>query len=289
MSQPSGASPPPGASRQPVSPGNDSPSLVARLPLVAAGAGLLAYLLAFFTAQSAAAFVGIPGFCLITAAALAGMRFLPKAPNTLYAAGPLAAAGALVLLQVVLRGGAGAMLIVIMIVALIQLGAVTGALLWEAGVVGTPSAGRPRPMPPPSNPSHFRPPPGGWSPPSGGPGQPGPFPPPGGRPQGGPGPGPAQQPQFPPSGPQQQGGRNPGPPGGRQGGQPGGQQGGGATQQIPPPTSGQTGPPPGGIAGTLSPPSGQPVTPPPSGGSKAPPPSGAQGGTQQLPFPPDES
>lgn len=273
-----------GAPRQPGPAGSGDPSPIARLPLVAAGAGLLAYLLAYFTAQSAAAFAGIPGFCLITAAALAGMRSLPKAPNTLYAAGPLAAAGALVLLQVVLRGGAETMLIIIMVLALIQLAAVTGALLWEAGVVGAASGAKPRPMPPPSNPSHFPPPPGGWSPPPGGPGQPGPFSSSGGRSPAGPAQQPQpqqaqpqqsqqpypQQPQFPPSGPQQ-------------GGWVPARQDGGATQQIPPP-------PPGGSGGPLSPPGGQPAEPPPSGGFASPPSSGAPPrGTQYLQFPPDES
>lgn len=244
-----------GASRQSASAGRPTGSdLTTRLPLVAAGAGLLAYLLAFFDERSAALLAGIPGFCIIAVVALVVVRLLPKSPNTLYASVPLAAAGALILLQAATRGGASAMVIVILLLALIQLGAVAGALFLEAGVAGTAPVGRPQPAQ--GNPRQFRPQPGGWSPQQQGAPQPGPYPSPGGRPPGGP----PQPPQFPPpSGPQ--GGWSPAQAGAAPASPPSG-------QSAPPP-------PPGGLSGTLSPPGGQPVTPPPGGPQ----------GTQQLPHP----
>lgn len=253
-----------GTSRQ----STGQPDLVTLLPLASAGAGLLAYLLAFLDAQAGVLFAGVPGFSIITAAAAVGVRRLPKSPNTLYAAVPLAAAGALVLLQVVLRGGVDALVIIIMVLALLQLGSVVGALLLETGVVGVASASQSRPAPVPprqGGPGPFRPPQGGWSPPQqGGPPKPGPFPAPGVHhappPPGGPG---APNP-FPPPGPPQGGWRLP------QTGEP----------ASPPPGS-PSAPPPSGLSGTLSSPD-EPSEPPASGGPQ---------GTQHLPFPasPDES
>lgn len=239
------------------------------LPLAAAGAGLLAYLLAFLDPQGALIFSGVPGFSIITAAVAIGLRMLPKAPNTLYAAVPLAAAGALVLLQLVFRGGVGGLMVVIMVLALLQLGAVVGALLLEAGVVGTASANQPRPAPPPprqqGNPGQFRPPQGGWSPP--GPVKPGPFPPPGGHHAPSPG-GPGMQgaPVFPPPSGPPQGGWSPAQPPG----------------PASPPSGNPSGQPSGGLSGTLPPPSSQHESSSSSGGPQA---------TQHLPqpAPPDES
>lgn len=244
------------------------PDLVTLLPLASAGAGLLAYLLAFLDAQAAVVFAGVPGFSIIAAAVAVGVRRLPKSPNTLYAAVPLAAAGALVLLQVVLRGGVDALVVVIMVLALIQLGAVAGALLLETGVVGMASASPswPTPVSPKQgNPGQFRPPQGGWSPPQqGGPAKPGPFAPPGGHRAPPPPGGPSAQGPVPPSGPPQGGWSPP-------------QTGGPAS----PPPGGPSAPPPSGLSGTLSPPSGLPESPSPSGPQ----------GTQHLPHPapPDES
>jgi hypothetical protein len=220
--------------------------LTVLLPLGAAGAGLIAYLLAFFDAQSTIVFSAIPGLCIIAVAALAGLRLLPKAPNTLYAAAPLAAFAALELLQAVIGGGGGGILIVILVLAVLQLAAVAGVLLLEAGIIESPLSkgaqrvGSPQqgPMPQqarpgqfgrnpqqpagPAQPGHFAAP-GGWSPP-GSQAQPGPFPPPG--------------PQSGGWSPPQPGGQTPSPSGGqpKQPPQAGGPQG---TQQMPHP-----GPPP---------------------------------------------
>ncbi|WP_460961284.1 DUF5336 domain-containing protein [Parasphingorhabdus pacifica] len=144
------------------------------LVLVAAGAGLLGYLLAFFGPAASAIFSGLPGLCLVAAATLAGMRFLPKAPNMLYAAAPLAVYAPLGLLQVVVNGGGSGLVVVLLLLAIVQLGAVAAVLLDESGLITLPAgkaslpkpgAGRPGPSGQPGQP-------GG---PAGQPGQPGQF------------------------------------------------------------------------------------------------------------------
>jgi hypothetical protein len=265
---------------QQASPGQptDGFQLRSLLPLGAAGAGLLAYLLAFFDGQSAAVFGALPGFCIITAGALAGLRLLPKAPNTLFAAAPLAVFAVLGLLQAVLRGAAGGFLIVILLLAIVQFGAVLSALLLETGIIerSTPTAmassPQPAPFPQQAKPGQFGPQRGGRAPQPSGPAQPSHF---------GPHPG-GWNPQ--PSGPQ---------PGGWGAPQPGGQapQSGGQPSQSggQAPASGQILPPSGSqpsssgqapVSGQILPPSGgQSQTPPPSGNS------GGPQGTQQFPHP----
>lgn len=278
------------------SPRSGPRDLTTLLPLASAGAGLLGYLLAFLDAQAAGYFAGIPGFAIITAAAVVGLRLLPRSPNTIYAAVPLAAVGALVLFQVVLRGGADAMVIIIMVLALCQLGAVVGTLLLETGVVGNApvSQARQGPVPPkPGNPGQFRPPQGGWSPPprQGGPAKPGHFFPPGGG---------LPPPPPPPNGPRPQG--PPLPPYGRPPGGPPAPPAGPPTPSAHPPES-----PSGVPRGTpnLPPSGGQPESSPeespyiehgdsehrdseqgePSGGRpESSSPDGPKG-TQHLPFP----
>ncbi|MFD7653100.1 DUF5336 domain-containing protein [Actinosynnema sp. NPDC059797] len=124
------------------------------LPLVAAGLGLIAYLLAFAddVASSQIQF-------LLAAAVLAGLSVLPKAPRLLPAAAVLAAVTTLLLLQDIVKTEADVegMQIVLLIVALLQTAAVIVAVLLDAGVVKL--------QPKPANPYGQQP--GGWNPQSG--------------------------------------------------------------------------------------------------------------------------
>ncbi|QFZ23385.1 DUF5336 domain-containing protein [Saccharothrix syringae] len=123
------------------------------LPLVAAGLGLIAYLLAFADDVSS-----VQIQFLLAAAVLAGLSVLPKAPRLLPAAAVLAAVTTLLLLQDIVKTEADVegMQIVLLIVALLQTAAVVLAVLLDAGVVKL--------QPKPANPYG---PPGGWNPQSG--------------------------------------------------------------------------------------------------------------------------
>lgn len=203
MSVPHGAPHP--APKQPTPPGGKAGGhgLTFILTCAAGAAGVLGYLLGFFSPEASALIGGLPGFSLVAAAVLAGMRLLPKAPNTTYAAAPLAVYAALGLLQGVV-GGAGGLAVVILLLAVVQLVAVGAVLLSEAGAVALPELkskssspasgpsprpaqpqagqfghpgpqGQPvqRPVPAPPQPpwgqNHTGPqPPVGWNPPSGG-------------------------------------------------------------------------------------------------------------------------
>ncbi|QGK71435.1 hypothetical protein GIY23_19690 [Allosaccharopolyspora coralli] len=160
------------------------------------GTALLAYLLGFFDAGGAAALGGLPGLCLIGSGTLAGLTLLPgpvRFPAFTIAA-PLSVFAALALLQIVMGGGATALVIVITVLAVAQLAGVAGVLLADAGAVKLPGAappaaqapprpqmpspmGQPRPGPPGPD-GHRPPPPPPWNNPRpahqpGGAGQPG--------------------------------------------------------------------------------------------------------------------
>ncbi|MFT7836515.1 DUF5336 domain-containing protein [Saccharothrix sp. BKS2] len=124
------------------------------LPLVAAGLGLIAYLLAF---ADDVASVQIQ--FLLAAAVLAGLSVLPKAPRLLPAAAVLAAVTTLLLLQDIVKTEADVegMQVVLLIVALLQTAAIIVAVLLDAGVVKL--------QPKPANPYAQQ---GGWNNPQSG-------------------------------------------------------------------------------------------------------------------------
>ncbi|MBW4716065.1 DUF5336 domain-containing protein [Saccharothrix obliqua] len=143
------------------------------LPLVAAGLGLIAYLLAFAD--------DVPSFgtveYLLAAAALAGLTALPKAPKLLPAAAVLSAVPTLLFLQGIIKseGSVKGMHIVLLIIALLETAAIVLSLLVDTGVVKF--------EPKPANPYGQ---PGGWNPQSGafpqpGQQQPGQYGPPSGQ------------------------------------------------------------------------------------------------------------
>lgn len=229
------------------------------LSLVAAGAGLVGYVLGFFGGTASTLVLSLPGFSLIAAAVLAGIRVLPKVPDTLPLAVVFAAYSALGSLMNVTKGVDG-LLVVLLLLSIVQLGAVVGVLLVQAGIVAAsggasqaPKSGPPpqapygqHPQQQPQQPAWNRPQGsgqvGGWSPAPGSQPQPAPAPP-GQQPgawspsSGGfAAPGPSSGPN--PLGPNQQGANQPaqGQPAQGQPGQ--GQQGGPkGTQQMPHPGS----------------------------------------------------
>ncbi len=143
------------------------------LPLVAAGLGLIAYLLAF--ADDVSSFGTVE--YLLAAAALAGLTVLPKSLKLLPAAAVLSAVPTLLFLQAIIKsdGSVKGMQIVLLIIALLETAAIVISLLLDAGVVKF--------EPKPVNPYGGQP--GGWNPQSGAfpqPGQqPGQFGPPSGQ------------------------------------------------------------------------------------------------------------
>jgi hypothetical protein len=137
------------------------------LLLVAAIAGPLAYLVGITNH----ALSGLAGFALVTAGALAGLRFLPKAPDTTFAAAPLAGYAVLALVRHLVNGGGG-LAYLLLVLAVLQTAALVVLLLVEAGVVNLPGGRsqppQPRqtasPAPPPAAP-YGRPGPLGQAPP----------------------------------------------------------------------------------------------------------------------------
>ncbi|MEU4802052.1 DUF5336 domain-containing protein [Actinosynnema sp. NPDC023587] len=143
------------------------------LPLVAAGLGLIAYLLAFADDVSSGSVE-----YLLAAAVLAGLTVLPKAPNLLPAAAVLSAVPTLLLLQGIIKSSNSVkgMAIVLLIIALLETAAIVLSLLLDAGIVKF--------EPKPANPYGAQP--GGWNPQSGafpqqGQQQPGQYGPPSGQ------------------------------------------------------------------------------------------------------------
>ena len=110
------------------------PDLTFLLSLVAAGAGLVGYLLGFFGGTASTLVLSLPGFSLIAAAVLAGIRVLPKVPDTLPLAVVFAAYSALGSLMNVTKGVDG-LLVVLLLLSIVQLGAVVGVLLVQAGII----------------------------------------------------------------------------------------------------------------------------------------------------------
>src|SRR5690606_27734252 len=122
MSVPYGTPPP--NSRQSASPGltvdRREPTFI--LTMIAAGSGLVGYIIGFFDEFTASALSGMAGLGFIVAAALAGMRALPRVPNTLYAAAPLALYAMLALLQSIVGGSPSGIVVVLLLLMIVQLG-----------------------------------------------------------------------------------------------------------------------------------------------------------------------
>ncbi|MFI6097494.1 DUF5336 domain-containing protein [Lentzea sp. NPDC051213] len=208
-------------SQAPGAPGAGNVNLSMILPLVAAGLGLVAYLLAFADDVSSG-----DALWLMVAGALAGLTLLPNAPKFIPVAAALSAVQMLLVLQSIIKGpSVQGMQIVLLIVALVQAAAIVLTLLLAEGIVKF--------EPKPANP-YGGGQPGGWNPQSGA------FPQQGQHPQhGAPQQQAPQQPQF----GQQQFGQQPQQP--QQPGQPPQQ-----TSFMPQPGQfGSPGTPPGGFGG----------------------------------------
>lgn len=206
-------------------PGANNINLSLILPLVGAGLGLVAYLVAFADDVSSGNVV-----YLLAAGALAGLSVLPSIPKGFVPVGAiLAAVQTLLQLQVIIKSPSVQGLdIVLLIVALLETAAIVLAFLLAEGIVKF--------EPKPANPYGGHPgqgQPGGWNPQSGA------FPQQGQHPQGAP----QQQAPQPPSFGQQQFGQQPQQP--AQPGQPPQQ-----TSFMPQPGQfGAPGTPPGGFGG----------------------------------------
>ena len=228
MSVPYGApqqQPPGPAPQQPsAASGANNINLGLILPLVAAGLGLVAYLLAFSDSVGGVTWI-------LAAAALAALTLLPNAPKFLPVAAALAAVQTLELLQGIIKASSvEGLAIVLLIVSLLQTAALVLAVLLDAGLVKF--------EPKPANPYAGQP--GGWNPQSGA------FPQQGQHPQQ-----PQQHGAPPQQAPQQQFGQQPQQQFGQQPQQP--QQPGQPPQQtsfMPQPGQfGSPGTPPGGFGG----------------------------------------
>ncbi|MEU7479416.1 DUF5336 domain-containing protein [Lentzea sp. NPDC042327] len=155
MSVPYGApqqQPPGPAPQQPsAAPGASNLNLGMILPMVGAGLGLVAYLLAFSDSVGGVTWI-------LAAAALAALTLLPNAPRFLPVAAALAAVQTLELLQGIIKASSvDGLAIVLLIVSLLQTAALVLALLLGEGIVKFD--------PKPANPYAGQP--GGWNPQSG--------------------------------------------------------------------------------------------------------------------------
>ena len=216
---------PPQAHGAPGAPAANNINLSLILPLVGAGLGLVAYLIAFADDVSSGNVV-----YLLAAGALAGLSVLPSIPKGFVPVGAvLAAVQTLLQLQVIIKSSSVQGLdIVLLIVALLETAAIVLTFLLAEGIVKF----EPKPANPYAGQQQGQP--GGWNPQSGA------FPQQGQHPQHG---APQQAPQQQPSFGQQQFGQQPQQP--AQPGQPPQQ-----TSFMPQPGQfGAPGTPPGGFGG----------------------------------------
>lgn len=114
------------------------------LAAAAAGLGLLTYLLGFVGEVSVTGSFG--GVLLLLGGLLAGLALVPQAGRVLPAAAVLTVAGGLLLLQFVLGIRGAWVLLLAIVVAALQTGAVVVALLLDVGVLG--ASRRVRALPP---------------------------------------------------------------------------------------------------------------------------------------------
>ncbi|GAB3547585.1 hypothetical protein J2S53_002450 [Actinopolyspora lacussalsi] len=141
--------PPPQQPAQPGGAGGSQLDAKSILALAAAGIGALGWILGFFAPAMNSLLGGLPGLGFVMVALLAAMRFLPKGPNVLFVAAPLAGYTALSMLQNVIvagvsgsNGSIAGWGIVFMLLSLLQAAAVIALLLLEQEIVTAPSFGR---------------------------------------------------------------------------------------------------------------------------------------------------
>lgn len=113
------------------------------LALIAAGIGLVTYLVGFFTEIPLTNMLAGP--LIVGGGLLAGASVLPKAAKALAPAAVVVATGALLLLQFVASVSASTALIIALVLALLQAAAAILAVLLDAGIVKAPA---PRPSAP---------------------------------------------------------------------------------------------------------------------------------------------
>jgi Family of unknown function (DUF5336) len=132
--QPAGPEPvPPHSSVGAGSAGQSVPGAARALALVAAGLGLLIYLLGYVGEVSVTSSFGGP--LLLGGGLLAGTAALPRTGRVLAPAAVLVVTGALLLLQLVTGIGGRPVLVVASLLALLEAAAVVGALLLASGVL----------------------------------------------------------------------------------------------------------------------------------------------------------
>ncbi|HYH31954.1 MAG TPA: DUF5336 domain-containing protein [Pseudonocardia sp.] len=113
------------------------------LALVAAGLGLVVYLIGFLDLGLATTFVGV---LIVGGGLLAGAALLPKVGRVLVPAAVMVTTGTLLFLQMVTSGSTPTPVIIALVLAFLQTVAVIGAVLLDAGLVKAPA---PRPSAPP--------------------------------------------------------------------------------------------------------------------------------------------
>jgi hypothetical protein len=122
-----------------------APGPARTLVLAAAGLGLVIYLLGFVGEVSVTSSFGGP--MLVGGGLLAGTAALPRAGRVLAPAAVLVVTGTLLLLQLVTGIGGQTVVVVALVLAFLETGAVLGALLLDTGLVAA-WASRPRLAPP---------------------------------------------------------------------------------------------------------------------------------------------
>jgi hypothetical protein len=129
--------------------GRLAPGPARLLALLAAGLGLIIYLLGFFEDLGIATLLAGP--LVVGGGLLAGAAVLPKVGRVLVPAAVAVTTGTLLLLQLVTAGGAPATAILALVLAFLQTASVIVAVLLDAGLVTAPT---PRPSAPSGYPQH---------------------------------------------------------------------------------------------------------------------------------------
>jgi Family of unknown function (DUF5336) len=114
-----------------------SPPATRALALVAAGLGVLIYLLGFFGEVSVTSSFGGP--LLIAGGLLAGTAVLPQPGRVLAPAAVLTVTGTMLLVQLATGIGGPAVVIIALVLAFAQSATVVGALLLDSGMVTAPA------------------------------------------------------------------------------------------------------------------------------------------------------
>jgi hypothetical protein len=106
------------------------------LALVAAGLGIVIYLIGFLDLGLATTFIGV---LLVGGGLLAGSALLPKVGRVLVPAAVMVTTGTLLFLQMVTSGSSPTPVIIALVLAFLQAIAVIGAVLLDAGLVKAPA------------------------------------------------------------------------------------------------------------------------------------------------------